>query len=73
MMLAIVASTVFVLRRRSPGAEVFRVPLYPWLPLLYLGCLLAICGYVAVTRPGLALAGTGVVLTGGPLYLLLRR
>jgi APA family basic amino acid/polyamine antiporter len=73
LMLAIVASTVFVLRRRRPETGAFRAPLYPWLPALYLTCLLAICAYVAVTRPALALAGTGVVLAGAPLYLLLRR
>jgi hypothetical protein len=49
------------------------VPLYPVLPALYLLCLVAICVYVAVTRPTLALAGTGVLVAGGPLYLLLRR
>jgi APA family basic amino acid/polyamine antiporter len=76
LMLAIVVSTVFVLRRRQPQdgeAEPFRVPLYPVLPLLFIGCLLAIGGYVAVTRPGLALAGTGILVAGGVLYLLLRR
>lgn len=74
--LAIVASTLFVLRRRREGEEdreTFRVPGYPVLPLLFLACLIAICTYVAVTRPGLALAGTAVLLAGGPLYLLVRR
>ncbi|HEX5042321.1 MAG TPA: APC family permease [Candidatus Polarisedimenticolaceae bacterium] len=74
--LVLVASTVFVLRRRGTGKDEgtpFRVPLYPVLPLLYLACLVAICVYVAVTRPGLAMAGTGVLLAGWPLYLLLRR
>jgi APA family basic amino acid/polyamine antiporter len=74
--LAIVASTLFVLRRRGSGehaGEPFRVPGYPFLPILFLACLTVICVYVAVTRPGLALAGTGVLLAGFPLFLLLRR
>ena len=74
--LVLVASTLFVLRRRGTmgeGGVPFRVPLYPVLPSLYVACLLAICIYVAVTRPRLALAGTGVLLAGWPLYLLLRR
>jgi len=73
--LVLVASTLFVFRRRGTkeGETPFRVPLYPVLPLLYLACLVAICVYVAVTQPTLALAGTGVLLAGGPLYLLLRR
>jgi APA family basic amino acid/polyamine antiporter len=74
--LVLVASTVFVLRRRATakeeGGPPFRAPLYPVLPLLYLACLVAICAYVAVTRPGLAVAGTGALLAGWPLYLLLR-
>ena len=72
--LALVASTLFVLRSRGTVGEEgapFRVPLYPILPLLFMACLVAICVYVAVTRPGLALAGTAVLLAGLPLYLLL--
>ncbi len=74
--LALVASTLFVLRRRGGAGEEgapFRVPLYPWLPLLFVVCLVAICVYVALTRPGIALAGTGVLVAGLPLFLLLRR
>jgi APA family basic amino acid/polyamine antiporter len=74
--LVLLASTIFVLRRRGvagEGGPSFRVPLYPVLPALYLLCLVAICVYVAVTGPTLALAGTGVLVAGGPLYLLLRR
>jgi amino acid transporter len=70
LMLAIVVSTVFVLRRRQSRdgeAQPFRVPLYPVLPLLFIGCLLAIGGYVAVSRPGLALAGTGILVAGCPV------
>lgn len=74
--LALVASTLFVLRRRGAagvGGAPFRVPLYPLLPLVFVACLVAICVYVALTRPGIALAGTGVLVAGLPLFLLLRR
>lgn len=76
--LVVVASTLFVLRRRggkrfSEGAEGFRAPGYPVLPLLYVFALAAVAAQVAVTEPALALAGTAILLTGWPLFQLGRR
>jgi APA family basic amino acid/polyamine antiporter len=74
--LAVVASTVFVLRRRRTGEEqasLFRVPLYPALPAVFVACLLAVCAYVLITEARLALAGALVLLAGWPLFHLARR
>jgi basic amino acid/polyamine antiporter, APA family len=76
--LVVVSSTLFVLRRRekgnpSEGGSVFRVPAYPVLPALYLLALAAVAAHVAITEPRLALAGTVILLAGGPLFLLGRR
>jgi len=68
--LAVVASTLFVLRRRRLGDGGFTMPGYPVLPLLYIGCLLGVAVRVFSLDPGLALAGAGVLITGWPLFRL---
>jgi APA family basic amino acid/polyamine antiporter len=72
--LVTVASTLFVLRKRRAGGEgVFRTPGYPVVPVIYLLCLLGVAAHIAVTETRLALAGTAILLTGWPLFLLGRR
>jgi APA family basic amino acid/polyamine antiporter len=74
--LAVVASTLFVLRRRGTGSQetgLFRVPLYPVLPAVFTACLLAVCLRVLVTETRLAIAGMVVLLAGWPLFRLARR
>ena len=71
--IAVVASTIFVLRRRHAGDGGFAVPGYPLVPALYLVCLLGVATSVLVTEPRLALAGILVLLTGWPLFRLGRR
>lgn len=73
--LVVVASTLFVLRRRGAAGEgtAFRMPGYPLLPALYLLALLAVAGHVLLDSTKLALVGTALLLTGAPLFLLGRR
>ena len=72
--LVVVASTLFVLRRRGVGGEgSFRVPLYPLLPALYLLCLAAAAAWILATQTRLAVAGLLLLATGAPLYALGRR
>lgn len=73
--LVVVASTLFVLRRRGTDGEgaAFRMPGYPVLPALYLIALLAVAGHVLLDSTKLALVGTALLLTGAPLFLLGRR
>lgn len=74
LMMATVASTLFVLRRRGEGgAEAFRMPGYPLLPAVFTLCLLGIAAHVTLTEPRLALAGTAILLAGWPIFLLARR
>lgn len=68
--LAVVASTLFVLRRRGFASNGFVMPGYPWLPALYFVCLVAASMRVLVTEPRLALTGTLLFLTGAPLFWL---
>jgi APA family basic amino acid/polyamine antiporter len=68
--LAVVASTVFVLRRRREGEGGFSMPGYPLLPALYIVCLLGVGARVCALEPALALTGTLILLTGWPLFKL---
>jgi APA family basic amino acid/polyamine antiporter len=71
LFLLMVAGSLFVLRRRHPQRVLpFRVPLYPFTPLLF--CLT--CGYMlyvsAVHTGAAALIGLAVLLAGAPILLL---
>ena len=74
--LAVVASTLFVLRRRGTGEGqpgLFRMPLYPLLPAVFMACLTAVSLRVLLTETRLSLAGLGILLAGWPLFRLARR
>jgi APA family basic amino acid/polyamine antiporter len=71
--LAVVASTLFVLRRRHAGDGGFAMRGYPVLPGIYILCLLGVGARVFSLEPWLALAGLGILLTGWPLFRLGRR
>jgi len=71
--LAVVASTLFVLRRRAGSPAGFAMWGYPLLPAFYILCLLAVAVRVAALQPALALAGGAILLTGWPLFRFGRR
>jgi len=67
---ALAAASIFVLRRRLPGAvRPFRVPGYPVTPALFILAALAIVANTVIARPIQALAGIAIVLVGTPAYL----
>jgi APA family basic amino acid/polyamine antiporter len=70
---ALGAACVFVLRRTRPDADrPFRVPGYPWTPLLFIAAAAALVGNTIATQPGRAAVGIGVVLLGLPVYYVWR-
>jgi APA family basic amino acid/polyamine antiporter len=75
--LAIVSSSVFVLRRKARLAgEVYagyRVPLYPVLPLVFIVTMLAVAANVLATQTREALYGAVFFAVGFPVFLLMRR
>jgi basic amino acid/polyamine antiporter, APA family len=71
--LAIVASTLFALRRRHTGDGGFAMRGYPLLPALYILCLLGAAARVFSSEPRLALAGIIILFTGWPLFRLGKR
>jgi APA family basic amino acid/polyamine antiporter len=67
------AACVFVLRRTKPDVErPFRVPGYPWTPLLFIIAAAALVGNTIATQPARAAVGIGVVLLGLPVYYIWR-
>ncbi len=69
------AAAIFKVRRMDPGGHntVFRTPLYPVLPALFLLCSAAFIGYAVVATPQLTALGLGVIALGIPLYFYFRR
>ncbi len=68
--LVVVASTLFVLRRRRVGEGGFSMWGYPVLPALYMVCLLGVAARVFSLEPRLAATGIVILLTGWPLFRL---
>ena len=71
---ALGAACVFVLRRTQPDADrPFRVPGYPWTPMLFIVAAAALVGNTIATQPVRAAVGIGVVLLGLPVYFIWRQ
>jgi APA family basic amino acid/polyamine antiporter len=70
---ALGAACVFVLRRTRPEAvRPFRVPGYPWIPLLFIVAAASLVANTIATQPGRAAIGIAVVLLGLPVYFVWR-
>ncbi|HYV17746.1 MAG TPA: amino acid transporter, partial [Verrucomicrobiae bacterium] len=70
--LVFLALTVAGLYRLPRPAEgVFRVPGYPWTPLLFLLLLVMLLALMGAGRPFEAALGTGIVALGYPVYRLI--
>ena len=68
-----VALAVIVLRRRLPAApRPYRVPLYPWVPLLFAFTMAGIVVSALLTTPAESIAALVLILLGLPLYPLFR-
>ncbi len=71
---AAAAAAVIVLRIKKPGLErPYRVPGYPFVPVIFALVNAVIFVLSAISRPFLAAAAAGVLLLGLPAYLVWRR
>lgn len=71
---ALAAASIFVYRRRETHAGVrYRVPGYPWTPIVFIVAVAALVVNTIVAQPTRAAIGLGVVFTGVPAYLIWRR
>jgi basic amino acid/polyamine antiporter, APA family len=74
--IAVVASTIFVLRRKAQASAAsydgYKAPLYPVLPAVFVIFLLGISLNILLTQTKEALIGTAFFATGFPFFLLMR-
>jgi len=71
---ALGAAAVIVLRRTEPDApRPFRVPWYPFTPVIFILSAIVIVGNAVIAQPQEALVGLGVVFAGAPAYLFYNR
>jgi APA family basic amino acid/polyamine antiporter len=75
--IALVASTLFLLRRKARRAEEpysgYRVPFYPVLPLVFIAFELLIAFNVLLNRPREALYSAVFFAAGFPVFLVMRK
>jgi APA family basic amino acid/polyamine antiporter len=70
---ALGAACIFIYRRQGPEvASPYRVPGYPWTPLLFIVAAAALVINTIATQPARAAVGLGVVLLGTPVYFIWR-
>ena len=73
------AGTIFIFRKRAkdsglPDAEnIYRIKLFPWVPLLFMAVLLFVTINVLVSDPKAALYGTIIFVAGYPLFWVMRK
>jgi len=68
------AASIFVYRKREPDAErPYRVPAYPWIPIVFILAAAALVINTVITDPIGSLKGIAVVLTGAPVFLIWNR
>jgi len=71
---ALTALGVIVLRRRLPNSSrPYRVPMYPWVPILFVLAAALILGNTLVQKPVEAGWGCVLVALGVPVYLIWKR
>ena len=70
------AATIFVLRRRTrhlDGTGIYKMRLYPLLPVLFILAYAFVCVSIAINSPRIALIGTAVLAGSMLLYFLIKK
>lgn len=71
---ALGAASIFTYRRNErKSALPYRVPGYPWTPLLFIVAAVALVINTIVTQPRRAVIGLGIVILGVPVYFMWQR
>jgi basic amino acid/polyamine antiporter, APA family len=67
---ALAAASIFVYRRRAPDAvRPYRVPGYPWTPIIFIASAAALVLNTIAAQPFRSALGLGIVALGYPAYL----
>jgi len=70
---ALAAASIFVYRKRAPDRlRPYRVPGYPWTPLVFILAAAALVANTITATPRDTVAGLGIVLLGLPAYFIWR-
>jgi basic amino acid/polyamine antiporter, APA family len=68
---ALAAASVFVYRKRNPGAErPYKVPGYPVTPIVFIVAAVALVANTVISQPRRAAVGLAIVLAGAPVYAI---
>lgn len=71
---ALAAATVFIFRRRNPGAKRnYKTPGYPFTPLFFIGTAVWFVINTLINKPGQAIAGIILLGLGVPVYFYWQR
>ena len=71
---ALAAASIFVYRKRAPDASrPYRVPGYPYTPIVFIAAAMALVANTIVTQPSRSAVGLGIVGLGIPAYALWSR
>jgi APA family basic amino acid/polyamine antiporter len=71
---ALAAASVFVYRKRAPHAHrPYRVPGYPFTPIVFIAAAMALVVNTIAIQPGRSAVGLGIVCLGIPAYAIWRR
>jgi len=71
---ALAAASIFIYRKRAPGAaRPYRVPAYPWTPIVFILAAMALVANTIAAQPARAGIGLGIVFLGAPAYAFWRR
>ena len=71
---ALAAASIFIYRKRAPDAvRPYRVPAYPWTPLVFIFAAMALVANTIATQPVRAGIGLAIVFLGAPAYAFWRR
>ena len=71
---ALAAASIFIYRKHPPeAAGPYRVPAYPWTPIVFILAAMALVGNTIATQPVRAAIGLGIVFLGAPAYAFWRR
>lgn len=69
---ALAVFALFIFRRRDPHTG-YHMPLYPWLPLLFLASAFWLIVNTLITEPVQSLIGLGFIAAGVPVYYWYRK
>ncbi len=70
---ALIGASIFIIRKKHGDHDGFSMAGYPFLPFIFIITAVSICLSTILASPVASLIGTGLILSGIPVFLLLKR